>query len=255
MTWVRLDDRFTDHPKVAGVSDAAFRLHVSGLCWSARNLTDGNIARAIIGRLGVPNPAKKAAQLVDAGLWEATGDGWLIHDYLEFNPSKAKVEADRAKARERVNKARNKAQGSQDVRANTERTNARSSVAPTRPDPSPKTKPLSSAKNTDPVIHDDDRRLCRLLAEQIHANGSKKPRITQSWYDECRRLRERDGRPVAEIERLIRWCQSDPFWRANVLSMPTFRRKYDQLRLKAEGRNGNRGQAVEPDIVPLGDSG
>ena len=52
---------------------------------------------------------------------------------------------------------------------------------------------------------------------------------------------------LVQAEWLIRWCQADPFWRRNVLSMPTFRAKYDQLRLKAEGaeRAGSSGHVLD----------
>lgn len=40
MSWFHLDDNFPDHRKVAGLSDAAFRLHVAGLAYCSRGLTD-----------------------------------------------------------------------------------------------------------------------------------------------------------------------------------------------------------------------
>jgi hypothetical protein len=36
----------------------------------------------------------------------------------------------------------------------------------------------------------------------------------------------------------IDWCQSDPFWRANILSMPKLREKYETLRLRAAEKSG-----------------
>ena len=45
---------------------------------------------------------------------------------------------------------------------------------------------------------------------------------------------ERDNRDAAQAERLVRWCQADEFWQGNIHSMPTFRRQYDKLRLKAK---------------------
>ena len=39
--WVKLDDRFTDNPKIARLSDKAFRVYVHALCYSAGALTDG----------------------------------------------------------------------------------------------------------------------------------------------------------------------------------------------------------------------
>jgi hypothetical protein len=44
---------------------------------------------------------------------------------------------------------------------------------------------------------------------------------------------DRDERTVAQVIKAIDWCQSDEFWRSNVMSMPTLREKYDQLRLQA----------------------
>lgn len=76
--------------------------------------------------------------------------------------------------------------------------------------------------------------LCSLLADLIESNGSKRPNITQGWRDACRLLIDRDGREPDKIERAIRWCQQDEFWRANVLSMPTLRKQYDRLRLAAQ---------------------
>ncbi|MFG2225352.1 hypothetical protein [Streptomyces sp. NPDC048644] len=105
MPWVRLDDRFPSHRKVALLSDKAFRLYVSGLCWVSENLTEGKILDRelkVISRIRGPKTA--AAELVDAGLWERIPDGYLIHDYLEYNPDRARVKADRE-----ANAARQKA--------------------------------------------------------------------------------------------------------------------------------------------------
>ena len=82
-------------------------------------------------------------------------------------------------------------------------------------------------------IEDFDASLSHLLADLIEANGSKRPTVGKRWADAERLMLERDKRDRSETERLIRWCQADEFWRANILSMPKFREKYDQLRLQA----------------------
>lgn len=89
--------------------------------------------------------------------------------------------------------------------------------------------------------------LCQLLADLIVANGSKPPTITKAWLDSERLLLGKDARPAEEAEALIRWCQADPFWRSNILSMPTFREKYDRLRLRqvASVRPAGSGRAAE----------
>jgi hypothetical protein len=86
----------------------------------------------------------------------------------------------------------------------------------------------------------DVDRLCELLAGLIAENGRPAHLIdwpSDGWRQAARLLLDRDGRDAAEAELLVRWCQADDFWRANVLGMPTFRQRFDQLRLQAK-RNG-----------------
>lgn len=97
MTWVRIDDTFPDHPKIVGLTDAAFRAHVSGLCYAGRYLTDGHIPTSALRQIGT----RKAAQELEArNLWTKTDHGWVINDFLDYNPSKADVEAERNRKRE-----------------------------------------------------------------------------------------------------------------------------------------------------------
>lgn len=97
MPWVRLDDRFPSHRKVALLSDRAFRLYVSALCWSAENLTEGRVTDRELPLIArVRGPKAVANELETAGLWDRDGDGWAIHDYLEYNPSRDRVKEERA---------------------------------------------------------------------------------------------------------------------------------------------------------------
>lgn len=116
MPWVRFDDTFPVHRKVDGLSDTAFRLHVSAIFWCARNLTDGAVPEEDLELVTarVRAPARFATELVRRGLWHEAGhqcdsehcpkptdDGWVIHDYLAFQPSKDKVERERGAKAER----------------------------------------------------------------------------------------------------------------------------------------------------------
>lgn len=74
--------------------------------------------------------------------------------------------------------------------------------------------------------------LCLLLADEIQAGGSRRPRITPKWKQEALLLLGKDGRDYEEARAIIRWATSDSFWRGNILSMPKLRKQYDQLRLK-----------------------
>lgn len=85
MAWVKVSDDFYDHPKFLTLPPAAVGLWVTGLAWSNRNLTDGLIAFAALARLGYGRETAEHLEL--AGLWELGPDGWIIHDYLAFQPS------------------------------------------------------------------------------------------------------------------------------------------------------------------------
>jgi hypothetical protein len=90
MSWAKFSDDFWCHPKVVGLSDRAFRLHVTAICWSAALETDGAVPRAMLAVLrGTPAAAR---ELEAAGLWEQTAGGWCIHDFLEYNPSRSDLE-------------------------------------------------------------------------------------------------------------------------------------------------------------------
>jgi hypothetical protein len=110
MSWVRVDDGFCQHPKVQGCSDRAFRLHVAGICYCARNLTDGFIAagavRMIAATANIHSPSKVVAQLVDLALWHRIEGGWEINGYLDYNPSAEQVKEERRKAAERMRNLR-----------------------------------------------------------------------------------------------------------------------------------------------------
>lgn len=90
MAWARLDDRFSEHPKIIGLSDRAFRLHVTAIVYAARNRTDGHVPGPLARTWGYP--ARFVSELLAAGLWEKADGGYLIHDYLEYNPSRADLE-------------------------------------------------------------------------------------------------------------------------------------------------------------------
>lgn len=103
MPHAKFDDRFPDHPKIAGLSDAAYRLHSAGIIYCARHLTDGLINADELPRL--VRRFRKAAltELVDRCLWVPVFDGaaYTIHDYLQWNDSREVVEGRLKKAKER----------------------------------------------------------------------------------------------------------------------------------------------------------
>lgn len=97
MAWVRIDDQFFLHPKVAKAGKDAALLYLGSLTYAAGQLTDGRIEAAAVRLISamVDVQAKHAKRLVEVGLWEECEGGYMIHDYHEYNPSRDKVLATR----------------------------------------------------------------------------------------------------------------------------------------------------------------
>lgn len=151
MTWLRLDDTFAEHPKVDRLSDGAFRLHVAGMCYSARHLTDGFVPAERAARLVPRYKRTYVAELVVADLWHEADGGWVIHDFLTYNPSAEKVKTEREAAADRMRRLRS---GERSPEQPPERSPARSGT-PSRPDPS-RSKSSSSLQPVVPAPVTDD---------------------------------------------------------------------------------------------------
>jgi hypothetical protein len=133
MAWARLDDGFFDHPKVEGLSNAAFRAYVGGLCLCNRHLTDGVLTRKQVAKLA---SAKVRGDLVTAKLWDKRDDGGVdVHDFDDYNRDAETVKAERKRNAERQKRWKEKqrlgeANGVNDGVSNTDP----SRPVPTRPD-------------------------------------------------------------------------------------------------------------------------
>jgi hypothetical protein len=114
--WVKLDDKLPDNPKIDRLSDGAFRLYVSSLCHCGSHLTDGWIEKNRVSRL-IPQFKKSyIAELLtkrpeeEYALWEDHGDRYLIHDFTQFNKTRAHWKDKRAADNERLKEWRQKKQ-------------------------------------------------------------------------------------------------------------------------------------------------
>ena len=97
MAWLKIDDRVRTHPKIAKAGPSAAWLWFCGICYCREHLSDGFIPHEVVSALALnlPSPSKHAAKLVDVRLWEPADGGYLVHDFLDWNPSKAEVLASR----------------------------------------------------------------------------------------------------------------------------------------------------------------
>src|SRR6266705_2800835 len=108
MAWVRLDDGYPEHPKVDRVGPLAAWLNVCAWAYCARNLTDGFVPDGRVDQLAaVQKPRHLVELLLEGKLWERVPGGFLVHDFLDYNPSREQVLKERAAAAKRVNDWRN----------------------------------------------------------------------------------------------------------------------------------------------------
>jgi hypothetical protein len=257
MGWALMDDDLTAHPKVIDLLShgpdgwAALGLWSAVLAWAhkytdpARPELAGYVPPSLPLQLaGLQGPAW-AKLLVESrggrtsGLWDELPDGgWRVHDYAywqQLEQWKSRSEQAKAAAGARWQQHR-AAQIAGDAGSNAGA--YADSNAGAMPTTDTHTREANASRNNaGTALASSDRpelaRLCSLLADLIVENGSKRPNVTKTWLDECRRLMDIDGRSPQQVENMIRWCQRDGFWRGNILSMPTLRRQYDKMRLAA----------------------
>jgi uncharacterized phage protein (TIGR02220 family) len=144
VTWVAVDDGFPDHPKILALGEdapAGMALYIASMCWCGKHLTDGALPYLQVPRL-VPylqDAERIADRLLEVGLFERNGKGWKLHDWADYQRSKARAEyirGERAKAGRRggLSKAENaaKAQVNVDVHGDVQNAPANPSKNPSK---------------------------------------------------------------------------------------------------------------------------
>lgn len=101
MSWIKLDDNWMDHPKIIKAGRDARDMWLASITWCAKHLTDGyfpsNLLSSLAATAGVDvaNCQTFANTLLEVCLWDATDNGYMVHDYLDYNPSKEQALATR----------------------------------------------------------------------------------------------------------------------------------------------------------------
>jgi hypothetical protein len=172
MAWAKLCDSALTHPKLWGLPDDAFAFWIRAILYASAHLTDGLLDDRAMRFL---RPKKKVLELLfREQLLDKKPDGTIeIHDFLDYNPTRKQVLAERERARERMKRPKNASvenhseQGSNfgrnsaeaptevhpeahpEARANFERT----SPSPARPDPArPDLSPLKENSPPRPPV-------------------------------------------------------------------------------------------------------
>lgn len=128
MAWVKLDENFADHPKISQLDASAGWLWVCGLAYCNRHATDGRIPVSVLSRIStVKNAPRSAKRLESVGLWYRDGIDYVVHDYLDYQPSKREM-VEKSEKRANAGRRGGQAKRKQDA-------SATSKPVPTRTDP------------------------------------------------------------------------------------------------------------------------
>ena len=96
MPWARIDDHYFNNPKTIDAGKDGKLMHLASIVYACGHRTDGLIRESALPLLGLyceiatlAKVRKVADRLVELNLWELDpdGQGWLIHDFAEFQPA------------------------------------------------------------------------------------------------------------------------------------------------------------------------
>jgi hypothetical protein len=79
---------------IAQAGERAELLYVRGLAFCADVITDGHISDVQLTRfvgVGMSDAKKRAEKLVEVGLWERNGCGFIVRNWHKWNLSKAEI--------------------------------------------------------------------------------------------------------------------------------------------------------------------
>jgi len=235
--WIRAEDDFYDNDKMLAAGSIGRDLYWHGLGWCNRNLTDGLIpkqrallmvdftdaaavdgTRVVKGQACAPLAVKR---LLGAALWHEDGhdcptcrqpgpNHYIVHDFLEFQFSRATQLKKREEAKERMSAARGAR--SQNVRANIEEGSTEVRLTPS-PSPNPLVKKagghVTEVSETAPPIcskhgetnADTPCRTCMKRREWAEAQANA---LERDQLEHRRRLKElRDNCPQCAGTNLV----------------------------------------------------
>lgn len=221
MTWFRVDDGFPEHPKVEALEADPRRYMAAITVWTvmgadcARRLTDGFVSPArltkVLHHLGKA-ATDGASALVAVGIWDVVDGGWKFHDWDEYQPTKAYVDASRKAKTERQRRWRGgrvdastamstSSSTSSSVDEPGDAAHARvSRPVPTQPIPTKESARDHEPTTTNRVEHGDVVALFARLRSEAHQTKHGRPGGTY-------RRSPRDWQPV---EDLCAWASDQP---------------------------------------------
>ncbi|MFE7609228.1 RAD23 family protein [Streptomyces celluloflavus] len=142
--WAKLDDGFHSHPKIRKAGNAAVGLFARLLSYAGQHMTNGIVVGALARDYGTVPQLRK---LTAVGLLHEHGHGcgtcaqpepgdYVVHDFLDSNPSRAQIQQARDKDARRKRSERNRESDRPRNRAESTSNGSRNTPRP-NPDPNP----------------------------------------------------------------------------------------------------------------------
>jgi hypothetical protein len=280
MSWAKLDDQFFAHPKIINLSKDAKLLQLAAITYCAGQLTDGLVTpgavRMICAQVDVE--AASIQELMAAGVWEADGTNYYVHDYLDYNPSGEQVRAERAATAKRVATWREN-----HPKRNGVTNTVRNGVSTPAPSPSPSYKEdtnvslsevadathgrvdadaqedATAPKGKRSVLFPQESEPYKLavsLRDAIYTHSPKvklptSPSQIMNWAQVFDLMMRVDKRDAAEIRQAVKWATADSFWQANILSPGSLRKQYDKIAVRMRnGKAEQNGHQPQTNAIP-----
>lgn len=103
LPWVRLDSAIGQNPKIIALAVAgrwrAISVYMVALGWCGQQNTAGYVPATALPF--IHGTRREAAQLAEVGLWHQSdiGDGWIVNDWADYQPSTSYTEQASQKSR------------------------------------------------------------------------------------------------------------------------------------------------------------
>ena len=256
MAWFKVDDGLHASKKLLRIPRqhrlAALGLWTIAGSWSANQLTDGHVPDYMVDEWG--GTQELVDWLVRSELWSLAEDGAQFNNWAEYQPTKAEVEDERRRNREKLQKWRESKRRAQEQRepgpeqdpvtggvtsyntvTNQNVTAPQRNVSPdpTRPDPTPSSNEEGKGGGVHVPLtdHPDVEALCQAVHEALARNGFKPPRTSAASRRDAHGILQ--DTTLEKALNVLAFGTTDKFWRTNIKSMAKFREHYPALRLQA----------------------
>lgn len=213
----QVEPDFYDHPKVAGMSDAAVALWVKAGSFSAAKSLDGFVSETVLADT-LRYDMAVAEELVRRGLWRRRRGGFLFHEWERHgNLTRARVEADREADRTRKRRARSADQHDENIQVKGQTVRTESKRTPRGHPPESERIPdvsvsvsvsesVSSPPNPPPgveSVHNADQEFAQFWT--TYPSKKAKPAAYKAWLAALKK-----GHPAERITEAAARYRDDP---------------------------------------------